>query len=780
MEAKRPIILKKEKGVVERLIYSYLPYWPLFALLLVVFLVAGSFYLYLTKPVYEISADILIKDEKKGADDSKILDALNIYSSNKIVENEIEVIQSKELLKKVVNSLSLYAPVFEATPIVSYSAFTSSPVTVELADPDMIVEVVERVDFTFNKIKKTIDIGEKSYPLNQWVTTSFGTAKFNINPYLKTATTNSLYFSLVPPKQALNSLILNLNVSPINKLSSVIHLTIKDDVTQRGKEILNLLISEYNQAAINDKNLLTSNTLSFVESRIKYVVRELDSIENQLRKFKTDKGVVDISEQGRLYLQNVGDNDRKMTEVNMEMAMLNEVEKYVQAKDNQVGIVPSVAGLKDPLLAQLLQRYYDAQMQYERLRKTIPGGNPIMFSLRNEIDKMKPTILENIQNQRVSVQASKNNLSASTGTYNSMLQSIPRKERDLLNISRQQTIKNAAYSFLLQKREETALANAATVADSRIIDHPDASFLPVSPKVWLVFLGAFALSMISGVIFISGKELLTNKILFRTDIETITSAPIVAEVINVKGKKKSFIINNTIKEAASIEQFRHLRANLGLNSRQLENKKILVTSSVASEGKTFISNNLALSIANSGRKVVLIDFDLRNPKTTGWYKKSVDKGIADLLERSEQKIEDIIYTTDHPKLFLIPAGNSRSNPTELLLNADLSKLFDYLNNIFDFIIIDSSPIDPVTDAYILSEYCNSTLFVVRHDFTTKAMVELLDASNKVNALRNVSIVFNGIKPRGFLKKRYGSGFGYGHKKVYSDSVYEGQSAANNV
>lgn len=780
MDAKKPVISKKEKGVVERLVYSYLPYWPLFALLLVVFLVAGSFYLYLTKPVYEISADILIKDEKKGADDSKILDALNIYSSNKIVENEIEVIQSRELLKKVVNSLSLYAPVFEATPLVSYSAFTSSPVTVELADPNMIVEVVERVDFTFNEVNKTVDIGDKTYPLNQFVTTSFGTAKFNINRYFKTQTTNRLYFSLVPPKQALNRLILNLNVSPINKLSSVIHLTIKDEVTQRGKEILNLLISEYNQAAINDKNLLTSNTLSFVESRIKYVVRELDSIENQLRKFKTDKGVVDIGEQGRLYLQNVGDNDRKMTEVNMEMAMLNEVEKYVQAKDNQIGIVPSVTGLKDPLLAQLLQRYYDTQMQYERLRKTIPGGNPIMFSLRNEIDKMKPTILENIQNQRVSVHARKSNLSASTGTYNSMLQSIPGKERDLLNISRQQTIKNAAYSFLLQKREETALANAATVADSRIIDHPDASFLPVSPKVWLIFLGAFALSMISGLVFISGKELLTNKILFRTDIETITNAPIVAEVIRVKGKKNSFIINNTIKQTASIEQFRHLRANLGLNNRQLQNKRILVTSSIASEGKTFISNNLALSIANSGRKVVLIDFDLRNPKTSGWYKKSVDKGIADFLERSEQEIDDIIYKTDHSELFLIPAGNSRSNPTELLLNSDLSKLFDYLNNIFDFIIIDSSPIDPVTDAYILSEYCNSTLFVVRHDFTTKAMVELLDASNKVNALRNVSIVFNGIKPRGFLRKRYGSGFGYGLKKVYSDSVYEGRSAAGNV
>jgi capsular exopolysaccharide synthesis family protein len=753
--------------------YRYMPYWPLFALLLIVFLIAGSFYLYIAHPVYEISANILIKDEKKGADESKILDALNIYSSNKIVENEIEVIQSKELLKKVIDSLKLYAPVFEAGHIVSSSAFNSSPITVELRDPNTIVEDIDRIDFTYNKTNRTVLVEDKTVPLNKWVTTSFGIAKFNVNPYFKTQTTNNLYFSLMAPKKVLNSLVLNLSVSPISKLSSVINLTIKDEVTQRGIEILNLLMQEYNQAAINDKNLLAANTLSFVENRIKYVVKELDSIENRLRNFRTEKGVVNIGEQARLYLQNVGDNDRKITEVNMELAVLDEVQKYVQAKDKQVGIVPSVVGLNDPLLSQLLQKYYESQMQYERLRKTIPGGNPIMFSLKNEIDNMRPTILENIQNQRLSMQASKKNLNASTGTFNSMLQTIPRKEKDLLNISRQQSIKNDAYSFLLQKREETALAYAATVADSRIIDHPDASFLPVSPKVWLVFLGAFALSIISGFAIVNGKELLTNKILFRSDITNLTSAPIVAEITKVKGKQSSLIVNNTINEAASIEQFRQLRASLGLNGMQVRQKKILVTSSIASEGKTFISNNLALSLANSGRKVLLIDFDLRNPKTSEWwYKKSVTKGVADFLQSHEQPISELIYHTDNQKLHVMPAGNSQSNPTELLLNADLKRFFEYVDSIFDFIIIDTSPIDPVTDAYILSEYCDFTLFVIKHDFTTKAMVELLDESNRVNALHNISIVFNAIKPRGFLKKRYGSGYGYGLKKVYGDSIYE--------
>ncbi|HYK55543.1 MAG TPA: GNVR domain-containing protein, partial [Flavisolibacter sp.] len=422
--------------------------------------------------------------------------------------------------------------------------------------------------------------------MDQWVSTPFGVARFSNNPNLKTETVKPLYFSLFTPEKVLGDIAKNLSVTSAAKLSTVINLTLKDEVPERGKDILSSLIQDYNRAAIKDKNLLAANTLSFVEGRIKYVMKDLDSVENQLQRFKAEKGVVDLSEQGKLYLQNVGDNDRKMTEINMELAMLQEVEKYVRAKNNEIGIVPSIAGIRDPLLSQLLQRLYESQMQYERLQKTIPGGNPTMFSLKNEIDNMRPTILENIQNQRVSLQASKDNLSANTGMFASILQNIPKKEKQLLDISRQQAIKNDAYAFLLQKREETAFAYAAAVADSRTIEQANASLGPVSPKRNLVFEVAFAAALLLGIAIVNGRELLSNKILFRSDIENLTNLPIVAEIIKVKGKQP-LMVNNT-RPPAFIEQFRQLRAALGLNGKP-QHKKILVASSIAGEGKSFIS-----------------------------------------------------------------------------------------------------------------------------------------------------------------------------------------------
>ncbi|SHF39419.1 GumC family protein [Flavisolibacter ginsengisoli] len=778
MEPKRHAT-EKEKNAVEAFMYRYLPYWPLFALLLILAGTAAYMYLhYIAKPVYQISANILIKDEKKGADESKILEALNI-TSNKTVDNEVEVIQSGELLNEVIDSLHLYAPIFEDGPIVSRSAYTSSPVTIELEYPNNIQDT-DRIDFVYNKGNNTVAIEGKMYSLNKWISTPFGVARITRNLNLKTASTNPLYFSLNNPKMVLNSLVTNLRVIAASKLSTVIDLAIMDEVPERGENILNTLIQAYYRSAAKEKNVLAANTLSFIEGRISNVAKELDSIENRLQKFRNQKGVVDLSEQGKLYLQNVGDNDRKMTDINMQLAMLNEVEKYVLSKNNQIGIVPSVVGVKDPLLSSLLQKLYDSQMQYERLKKTIPGGNPAMFSLEAEIDNMRPAILENIQNQRMSLQASKANLNSGTSTYVSMLQTIPQKERELLDISRQQTIKNVAYSFLLQKREEAALTYTAVIPDSKTINFASASLEPISPKKMLVYLTALTLALFIGFGIVSGREHLTNKILFRSDIESLTTIPIVGEVMNIKGGNPIILSNNNNRQLGCIEQFRQLRISSGLNGRHQKNKKILITSSIAGEGKSFISNNLALSLAGSGKKVLLLDFDLRNPKTSALYKLTGEKGISQFLENSKQPLNEIIYHTGNNELYIIPVGFSTINPTELLLNADLENLFEYLDSNFDFIIMDASPIDPIVDAYILSEYADSTLFVIRHGLTTKGMVESLDESNKSGTLKNISIIFNGIKPRGFLNKNYGYGFGYGSKNIYGKKTYKVGSMVNNT
>ena len=766
----------KEKNMVEAFLYRYLPYWPLFTLLLILAGLGAYGYLkYFTKPVYEITADILVEDEKKGADESKLLQALNI-TSNTIVDNEIELIKSKELLKEVIDSLQLYAPIYEEGPFISYSAYSSSPIIVEVQEPNSI-ELPDgdenKFYFTYKKETDSVALNGKTYPLNKWVKTYFGTAKFRKNTHLATVGTGPFYFSLNNARQVLEDLSFRLLASPASKLSSVLILKLNDEVPERGEDILNLLIRCYYRSAINNKNLLAANTLSFVQNRIETVSRELDSIENRLQQFRNQKGVINLSEQGRLYLQNVSDNDRKITDVNMQLAMLNEVEKYVLSKDNKVGIVPSVSGLQnDQILSQLVQKLYDSQLQYERLKKTIPAGNPAMYSLQNEIDNMRPTILENIQNQRNSLIAGKNSLSQGMGKFASMLQSIPQKEKQLLDISRQQAIKNDAYSFLLQKREESELAYAAMVTTSKTVNHANASFTPVSPKKAFIFLGAIAMAVLIGFLFVNSKESLTNKIMFRSDIESITSIPIVAEIASIQGKQPLLLDINNQKQLGYIEQFHQLRFGIGLNNKLLKYKKILVTSASASEGKSFISNNLALSLAQSGKKVVLVDFDFRNPKTSASYQLTVNNGLADFFENENILMHDIIYPTTNQNLYVVPAGLPKINPTELLLKKDFDQLFNYLESNFDYIILDTAPVDPIIDAYLLADYCDAILFIIRHGYSKKAMLESLQKSQKMNAFKNVFIVFNGIKSRGFLQKGYGFGYGYGSNKMYGAKVYQ--------
>jgi capsular exopolysaccharide synthesis family protein len=450
----------------------------------------------------------------------------------------------------------------------------------------------------------------------------------------------------------------------------------------------------------------------------------------------------------------------------MQLAALDEIEKYVVQKDNQSGIVPSTLGVSDPILSQLLQKLSDLELQYQNLKQTTADNNSVLVSIRSEIDQVRPLILENIRNQRQNLSASKENLNSNNSRYSSMLQTIPQKEKELLEVSRQHAIRTSAYSFLLQKREETAVSYASAVADSRIVDKAQASNKPVSPKKSLIYLGALFFGLILGISVVSAKELLSTKILFRSDIESLTKIPIAAEIASVKHKHE--LVVNQPKEALIAEQFRHMRAAIGLYGRSVTKKKLLITSSIAGEGKSFIASNLALSLAMSGKKVVLIDADLRSPKTSSIFSLEEEPGLAEYLE-GKVKLNSIIKDGGVKNLHVIPAGSSTVNATELLINGNLNEFFTYLEQLFDYVLIDTSPVDPVTDAYVLSEYCDKTLFVIRHGHTPKTMIQLLDENNKVKALSSsLAIVFNGVKKRGFIKGGYGFGFGYGYEYVYKE------------
>ncbi len=756
--------VKKESNILSSLLFRFLPYWPLFLLLFAISMTATWVYLRYKTPIYAAYATIVIKDQRKGVEESKILESLNAYTTNKIVENEIEVISSRALAKEVIDSLHLYAPIREEGGARSLSAYSSSPITIEAKDPEHLTEP-SKIYFAYDTVIGKVTLANLSYLLDQWVVTPYGILRFSKNTHKVRDAETPLYFSLYPPKIMVGAFLANLEVSPVSKQSTVINLKYKDEDPRRAEDFLNELAAAYNRAAINEKNKLAANTLAFLEDRIKFVQVGLDSIEKKIQQYRSQNRVIDLSTQGRLYLENVGDNDRRVSDISMQLAALDQVEKYVVQKDDKAGIVPSTLGVSDPILSQLLQKLSESELKYQSLKQTTGDNNSVLTSLKSEIDQIRPLILENILNQRQSMLASRGNLSATNNRFSSMLQTLPQKEKELVEISRQQSIKNNAFQFLLQMREETALSYASAVADSRIVDKAQSSVIPVGPQRSLFYLGALVIAFGLGIALIVGKELLSTKILFRSDIENFTKVPIAAEIASVKHKYE--LVVNQPKKTFIAEQFRHMRAAIGLYGRTVLKKKLLITSSIAGEGKSFIASNLALSLAISGKKVVLVDADIRSPKTSSIFKLEKEKGMAEYLE-GKVKADEIVKEGVTKNLYIIPAGRTSFNATELLLNGNLRELFTYLEGVFDYIIIDTSPVDPVTDAYVLSEYCDKTLFVIRHGYTPKTMIQLLDENNKVKALRSLAIVFNGVRKRGFIKGGYGFGYGYGYEYVYKE------------
>jgi capsular exopolysaccharide synthesis family protein len=331
----------------------------------------------------------------------------------------------------------------------------------------------------------------------------------------------------------------------------------------------------------------------------------------------------------------------------------------------------------------------------------------------------------------------------------------------MIEINREQSIKNDIYTFLLQKKEETALSYASTVADSRVIDSAESSERPVSPKKKVIYLSSLLLALFSGMGIVLAKETFNRKVLFRQEIEDYTSIPIIGEIAIEKSNTPIVISANNKTFIA--EQFRKLRATLnyiGVNSTR---KRILVTSSISGEGKSFIATNLALTLALSNKKVVLLDFDLNNPSLNKKLKITERKGITEYL-LGEVEPDDIILQTDlHKNLYMISTGELPDDPTELIMNGKAEELLNYLDAAFDYIIIDTAPVMPVTDAYILSPLCDATLYVVRHGYTPKIFIKRIDQNNKINKLNNAAIVFNGLTSRGFGYGNYGYGYGYGYQ-----------------
>ncbi len=764
-----------EGNIFTILISRFLPYWPLFALLLVVALVLAKIYLWSATPLYEASATLIIEDENKGVNEAKMTEAINPFDSKKIVENEIEVLQSRALMGQVVNDLHLYAPIYEESGLGDdVSAYTSSPLIVEVKDPQKIpIKLPKGVDnkvfFTYEPVTKKVSINGETYPTDEWVRVSSALEiKFKENENATVKPENDLYYVLTNPKLVTNDLLSRLDVGATNKLSTVVTVSYTDPTPKKGEDIVNNLLVAYNQKGFSDRNQLAENTLSFIEERMIEVEQELEALEKKIQLYRSSEGVVDLSEQGKLYLQDVGQYDRQISDYRRQLAVLRSVEKYVISKDNAEGMVPSTADLNNPILSNLLQKLYDAELEYEKLKSTTGENNPLLLSVKNEIDKIRPSIQENIRSQRNNLNANLANLNENSNKFNTALKDLPEKERTLLEISRTQATKKELFSFLQKKREETALSYAPSGGDGRVVDMAESSLNPVSPKSIVAYLIALFLATAIGAAYVLGKELLNSKVLFRSEIEDNTNIPVVIELPGLDPDE--YDSESIPKEAQLLAHFRQLSTSLGLYDRNFSKKKVLVTSSIPGEGKSFVSTNLAYSLAQAGKKVALLDMDFLKPYTSKRFQLSNAIGLLDYL--NDQAIfNDIVHQVPGNKnLSLVPVGEQVAEHTQLLINGKLELVFEELSEVFDYIIMDSAPLDVVSDANLLASFSDKTLLVVRHAHTPKNVIKHLQRNFGNGLSQNMAIVFNGVEKRGLLKEDYGYGYGYDQIREYGYST----------
>jgi len=752
----------KEDNMMQQFASKYLPYWPLFLLATIIAIGLAYTYLRYTVPVYEATATLLIKDDKKGNEESKLVESLDLISSKKIVENEVEIIQSRKLMENVVRSLGLYAQIYEAGDVHSVLAYTKSPISIIALHPDSLSPSNEiELNYDFNSHLVTLNHFYK-YAIDTIVSTPFGKLKFIPNQYYfkPDKPTKQLYFTLSDPKSIVPSFLGGLKAEPASKLSSIVDLSYRDVDPLRAENILNQLISAYQQSANEEKDSLANNTLTFVNDRLAIVSHDLDSIEKKVEQYKSGNQAVDIGVQGQSFLQNVSANDQKLGDVGTQIAVLNQVENFVKSKNNSNGgIVPSTLGVTDPMLNQLIDKLYTSELEYDNLKKTVGENNPSLVAIADRINKIKPSILSNISSQRQSLNAARQNINETNGSYNSMLQAIPLKERQLLDITReQQTITNL-YAFLLQKREESEIAAGSAASNSRVVDYAQSSPDPVSPKKMIIYLASIILLLGLCGTFIFIKEFLTGKVLYRREIESLTSILILGEIAFDKSKEE--IVIEKGRRSFIAEEFRKLRISLSFLGIDSSHKKILITSSISGEGKSFISTNLAVSLSLTGKKVVLVDMDLNNPSIDKMLNIIREEGITEYLEGEKDPEEIIKHVEAHENLFFISAGAVLpENPSELLSNGRVDELINYLENIFDIVIIDTSPMVLVTDGYLLTGLCDATLYVVRHKYTPKMLIKRLDENSHINPINNPAIIFNGVKMRGFFKNNYGYGYDY--------------------
>ena len=791
---------------IQELLFKYLIHWPWFVGAVIVCLIAAYVYLYIATPVYNISATVLIKDDKKGGNSNNVagLDELGLsglITSSQSIDNEIEVLRSKTLVKEVVNYLNLYVTYQDDDQIPSKELYKTSPVQVSMIPQEaenlkknIVIEMVVQpqgsldvnVKMRDKEIQKHFEKLPAILPTDQGTLSFFQTKDSISSKKMEEVSypvqdVRHITATISQPMNVARGYCENLSIEPTSKTTSVVTLSLKNSSLQRGQDFINQLLEMYNRNTNNDKNEIAQKTAEFIDERIGIISKELGSTEADLETFKRDAGITDLSSDAQIALTSNAEYEKKQVENRTQISLVEDLKKYLG--HNEYEILPSNVGLKDITLAAQIDRYNEMLIERKRLLRTSTENNPAIINLDTSIRATKANVQATLEGTLQGLFITKADLDREAKRYMRRISDAPGQERQYVSIARQQEIKAGLYLMLLQKREENAIMLAATANNAKIIDDAIADVIPVSPKRSIIYLAALCLGIAIPVVVIYLIDLTKFKIEGRADVEKLTSVPIAGDIplTDEKNTKEGSIAVFENQNNLMSETFRNIRTNIQF-MLQNDKKVILVTSTVSGEGKSFTSANLAISLSLLGKKVVIVGLDIRKPGLNKVFNlSSKEKGITQYLANPEMDLMSLVQSSDvNRNLYILPGGTVPPNPTELLARDGLDKAIEILKKNFDYVILDTAPIGMVTDTLLIGRVANLSVYVCRADYTHKAEYTLINELYHEKKLPNLCTIINGVdlKKRkygyyyGYGKygkhygygKRYGYGYGYGQEK----------------
>lgn len=766
----------KPKFTPKEFLFKYLVYLPLFIATVTIALALAYLYLRYQVPHYSSSVSILIKDDK-NSQPSDALNEIVLFKPKTNLANEIEILRSASLMQKVVRAINLNTQYWAEGNVKRTEIYGNKPFNyVLLTSKDTNTAHTLVLNFNSQGYFRVQGLTNQWYRQGDIVRASHGDFKITniisgaLNPEYK------YIIQWVPPSQMAGSLAAGLNIRQLNRDATILSINIVTEIQQKGLDILNELVKAYNNNIIENKNRVIENTVRFIDGRLILLTSELGKVEHGLQEFRQRNEIIDIQKQGENQSDELKSAYEKLGEQEIRLQVIEMVTRYISNPDKRFSLVPSSLGIEDPTLLALITNYNQLQLEREEKLKIMPEANPVIQVLNNQVEKVRISLVENLTNLRSATETLRNNLLADYNNQRNRFRTIPSKERELQEIQRQQGIKEKLYLFLLQKREESAITVASSISNASSIDPATSSGAPVSPDRS----GTFRLALIAGLLLPAGfiylRELLNDKITDKADITSVTEIPIAGEIGHYKIGDRKLVVGEKDRSVIS-EQFRLARTNLQFFITDKKNPVILVTSSIAGEGKTFTSMNLGGVWAMANKKTVILELDLRKPKISKSLGLVNKKGISNYIIGEARKEELAVPVKDTPNLYIVPAGPIPPNPTELMLDEKLGELFSYLKENFDIIIIDSAPMGLVSDAKVLSRFADAVIFLVRQRFTPKKQLEFINELYVKNTFSHLSLFVNDVKLTGANSYyrygyTYGYGYGYSNNMAYNYSYSE--------